>query len=71
MCFDSQEAGIAVILRNSMGEVIMAATIKENMVQQLKIIEFLAILRGLQLCLHLGFQNLIIESDYQLMVNEP
>ncbi|KAG2711399.1 hypothetical protein I3760_04G074800 [Carya illinoinensis] len=33
-------------------------------------VEALAILRGLQFCIHLGIQNLVIESDSLLVVNE-
>lgn len=53
-----------------MGNVIWVATIRENHINQLEIVECLAILRGLQLCLHLGFPNLLIDSDCQLVVNE-
>lgn len=61
--FDHHTTGIRAILRNNMGNVIWVATIRENHINQLEIVECLAILRGLQLCLHLGFPNLLIESD--------
>lgn len=45
-------------------------SIKEKQVQEPETIESLAILRGLQQCLHLGITNLIIESNCQLVVSE-
>lgn len=65
--FDKHTAGIGDILRDNMGNVIWAATIGENQINQLDIVECLG---SLQLCLHLGFPNLIIESNCQLVVNE-
>lgn len=59
-----------MILGDIRGEVILAATISENQLQQLESIESLAILRGLQMCSHLGIQHLILESDCQVVVNE-
>lgn len=48
----------------------MAATIQENQLQQPENIECLAILQGLQMCSHFGIQNLLLESDCQLIFNE-
>lgn len=48
----------------------MAALISENQLQQPESIESLAILGGLQMCSHLGIQNLILESNCQLVVNK-
>lgn len=48
----------------------MAASIAEPHVAQLESIKALSILRGLQLCMHQGFSNLIIESDCLLVVEE-
>lgn len=53
-----------------MENVIWTATIREEQINQPEIVECLAILRSLQLCLHLGFLNLLIESDCQLVGNE-
>lgn len=46
----------------------MAASMRENAVQNLEVIESLTILRGLQLCMHLDLPNLIIESDCHMVV---
>lgn len=61
---------MGAIVRDSKGEMILAASIKEQVLQDPKIVECLAILRGLQLCFHLGISCLSIESDCQLIVNQ-
>lgn len=48
---------------------IFAASIKEPVSQDLKIVECLAILYDLQLCSHLEISCLTIEYDCQLVVN--
>lgn len=54
----------------SRGDIVLTASIKERNVQNLKTIKSLAILRGVQQCIHLGLLNLIIESNCQLVVKE-
>ncbi|XP_042974660.1 uncharacterized protein LOC122306292 [Carya illinoinensis] len=63
-------SGIGVIVRNSKGEVIMSAAKKELSVMTAVEVEALAIIRGLQLCIDLEIQNLVIESDSLLVVKE-
>ncbi|XP_042942822.1 uncharacterized protein LOC122277005 [Carya illinoinensis] len=63
-------AGIGAIVRDSKGEVIMSAAKKELSVMIVVEVEALAILRGLQFCIHLGIHNLVIESDSLLVVKE-
>lgn len=70
MFYDHQKVGDGVILRDSKGDLILAASILENEVHNLETVEALTILRGIQLCLHQGVHNLIIESDSQIYVNE-
>lgn len=48
----------------------MAATVREDALCDPEITEDLAMVCGIQLCLNLGIHNLIIESDYQLLVKE-
>lgn len=68
--FDLQEAGVGVILRDSKGDEIMAASLLENEVSNLESIESLATLRGLQPSMHLGISHLTFERDCQVEVNE-
>lgn len=68
--FDSQEAGIGVILRDCKNEILMAASIKEMTLFQLEIIECLAICRGLQQCILLGISHLVVESDCLSVVHQ-
>ncbi|KAF5454504.1 hypothetical protein F2P56_024162 [Juglans regia] len=67
---DGSVTGIGAVLRDSKGEVLMAAAIRERASLNVYELEGLAILRGLQLCLHLGIYHLSIESDSLLVVNE-
>ncbi|XP_042972972.1 uncharacterized protein LOC122304773 [Carya illinoinensis] len=67
---NQHSAGIGAILRDSKGEVLMAASKKEHEVRDATSIEMLAIFRGLQLTAHLGIQHLIIESDALTLVQE-
>lgn len=48
----------------------MATSITEPHIAQPKTVEALAILRGLQLCVHQGFNPITIESDCMLVVVE-
>ncbi|KAF5463849.1 hypothetical protein F2P56_013977 [Juglans regia] len=63
-------AGVGVILKNTSSEVIMVANMKENGVNDPMEIELLAIFKGLQICIPMGIDELIIESDSLLIVNE-
>lgn len=66
--FDLQAIGMG--LRGSSGEVIMAASIWENVYFNSKTVECLALFRGFQLCLNLGIHNLVVEFDCQTLVKE-
>lgn len=68
MVHDQQCAGIGATLRNIQLEVLMAVSKKENMVQEHLDIELVALLRGLQLCLHMSLRDFIVEIDSVLMV---
>lgn len=48
----------------------MAASVKESDTLNPKTVEALAILWSLQQYIHLGLTHLIIESDYQFVVNK-
>ncbi|XP_042964633.1 uncharacterized protein LOC122298853 [Carya illinoinensis] len=65
---DQQRAGIGAILRDEKGEVLFATRKKENDVSDPIEIELLVILRGVQLCIHRGINNLVIESDSLIMI---
>lgn len=62
---DLQDASTGAILRNSEGEVIMAASLKEKAIQYPETIECLAILRCIQLYSNQGISHLLVESDCQ------
>lgn len=65
-----QEVGLGAIVRNCKVDTTMAASIREENIQSLQIIESLAILRVIQLCLQLEISNVIIESNCQVVVKE-
>lgn len=65
---DQQISGVGVILRDEKGRVLFAVSKKEMAVNGPIEIELLAILRGLQLCIHKRITNLVIESDFLVMV---
>ena len=50
------------------GEVLFASSKKERCVTDPPQIDKLAILRHLQLCIHRGINNLILESDSLIMI---
>lgn len=56
------------MLQNNMGGVLMAATTPEPHYNDPLEVELLAIFRGLQLCILMGLQTLIVESDSQLAI---
>lgn len=62
-----QQAGVGCVLRHEKGEVLMAATNPIQCFNTPLEIEFLALFRGLQLCLPMGVRvpnpKLIVESD--------
>lgn len=63
-----------MILRNEVGDLLLAASLKERTIQNPKTIEAIAILKGLQLCSQLEIPNLVVESDCQSivqMLNDP
>lgn len=61
--FDMQKTGVVFIVRDHKGQVLLAASIFESIVNENETIEVIVVLRSLQLCLQQGFSNLIIESD--------
>ncbi|KAF5471637.1 hypothetical protein F2P56_008414 [Juglans regia] len=70
MFADVGKSGIGVVLRDEAGQVVMAATKKEDFVDEPATIELLAVLRGLQFFLSLGIPNLVVESDCLVVVQE-
>lgn len=61
--FDNLQAvGLGAVLRDSSGDIVIAASMKENTTLPPETAECLAILRGLQHRLPLGINNLIVES---------
>ncbi|XP_042954609.1 uncharacterized protein LOC122291024 [Carya illinoinensis] len=60
--------GVGVILRDEKGKVILAACHKEPEFSDPMEVELLAILRGLQICVPLGINDLIVETDSMLSV---
>ncbi|KAG2717700.1 hypothetical protein I3760_03G188300 [Carya illinoinensis] len=67
---EQYRAGVGIILRDTNGDVLLAASKKESMVNDPAEVELLAMLRGLQLVLPLGIEELIIESDSLVMVTQ-
>lgn len=67
---DFQVVGISAILRDTQGDVLLAASIKEKGIQDPETIENLSILCGLQLCVHFGITQLLVEFDCQSAVKE-
>lgn len=67
--FNYEKAGVGCLLRDAQGDLIMAASSPEILAEPATI-EALAILRGLQLSIHLELSNLIIKSDCLLLVEE-
>ncbi|KAF5443149.1 hypothetical protein F2P56_035733 [Juglans regia] len=67
---DQQGAGVGIILRDAVGEVLLAVSKKGHAVNDPPDVELLAMLRGLQLCIPLGIEELILESDSLLMITQ-
>ncbi|XP_041020432.1 uncharacterized protein LOC121262066 [Juglans microcarpa x Juglans regia] len=65
-----RKAGVGIVLRDTSGGIVMAASKNELEVDEAVTIEFIVVLRGLQPCLPLGIPNLIIESDCLNVVQE-
>lgn len=65
-----QIAGVGVIVRDHAGKAILEASIPEASVANAKTIEAIAILRGLQICMHQGISKLINESDCLVVIEE-
>lgn len=68
--FYSQKAGIGFIVQNHDGEVQLAASIAEMNFDNPAVIKALVALRSLQLYMHNGFSNIILESDYLCLMEE-
>ncbi|KAF5447115.1 hypothetical protein F2P56_032687 [Juglans regia] len=67
---DQHRARVGIIFRDAAGDVILAASKKEYAVNDLAKVELLAMLRGLQLCLPVGIEELILESDSLMMATQ-
>lgn len=67
---DQQYAGMGLILSNSQESVIMVASKKEFTVNEPLDIKHIVLLRGLQLCIPLDLQELIVKSDSLHMVQD-
>ncbi|XP_041004081.1 uncharacterized protein LOC121249435 [Juglans microcarpa x Juglans regia] len=65
-----RKVGVGVVLRDDKGKLVMPASKIENEVENPSTIELVALLRGLQLIVHLGFSKLVVESDCMLLVQE-
>ncbi|CAI9775939.1 unnamed protein product [Fraxinus pennsylvanica] len=59
---------IGAVLRDSSGTVIMAMSKIEESVEESEAIELLAIFRGMQLCVNMRIQNLLVESDSKMVI---
>ncbi|XP_035540282.1 uncharacterized protein LOC108983774 [Juglans regia] len=70
MFLNLRKAGVGVVVRDNKGKLVMAASKMGNEVDDPTTIELMALLRGLQLCVHLGFSKIVVESDCMLMVQE-
>ncbi|XP_035544595.1 uncharacterized protein LOC118347988 [Juglans regia] len=68
--FYLNKAGMGVVLRNHMGEVLMASSRVESVFLEPEQVEAVALLRGLQLCMRLGIPKLIIKSDCLFLEEE-
>lgn len=68
--FNIHKAGVGVMLKDNKGDAIIASSILETKAPNPESFESLAILKCLQLYMHLGISNLIIESNCQVVVNE-
>lgn len=67
---DFQVASIGAIIWDSHSEVVLAASMKENDILDPETIENLVVMRRLQLNMHLGVTQLLIESNCQSVVKE-
>ncbi|CAI9783849.1 unnamed protein product [Fraxinus pennsylvanica] len=67
---DQRRYGIGMIIQDAIGQVIFSASKPEKGNMDPMEAEFLAILRGLQICLSLSIPNLQVESDSPLVVQE-
>lgn len=61
---------MGALFRDNNGDVLMTTNLRETVLQNLETTEYLAIFRGLQLCLNLGINHLIVELDCQTLVKE-
>lgn len=67
--FDQKRAGLCHAVCDLDATLCFAASIGIPCIQDLEIVDLLALLRGLQLCLAWGISHLLVESNCQLMVN--
>lgn len=68
--FNLKKVGIGCVVHDSSGKVLLAACKVENNVIEPETIETLILLRNLQLYMHQGFQDLLVESDCSHLVEE-
>ncbi|CAI9761065.1 unnamed protein product [Fraxinus pennsylvanica] len=64
------KAGIGAVLRDQARKVLMVASKGEREVVDPEMIEFLAVLRGLQFVVYMSISQLIIESDCLFVVSQ-
>ncbi|KAF5469518.1 hypothetical protein F2P56_013583 [Juglans regia] len=63
-------SGVGMVLRDERGKVLLTASKPKHDVSDPIEIEFLAVLRGLQICFPLGISELEVESDSLLVVQK-
>lgn len=61
--FDRNKAGIGMILRDAHGETQLAASLHEDNIYDHENVELADRFRGLQMCVGMGINKLILESD--------
>lgn len=66
----SEGGGIGFIIRDRKGKVALVVSVEEKIVENFETIEALVVFWSIQLCIHHGFTNLVIESDCLLLVEE-
>lgn len=66
---DKKAGRIGAILRDCHGNLLMAASIREELTQS-ETIKSLAVVHGLQFCLQMGIKALIVEFDRRMLVDK-
>lgn len=66
--FDLWKTGVCVIIQDHEGKTFFVASLKEDEVVNQETIKALSILRGLLLSTQQDISNIIVESDWQLVI---